>query len=384
MNAVVKERQETMPTKIEAYTPTALALADLNARYADIVFDVSTPTGMKQAKEARMEIRGYRADLEKPRVAIKSDALAQCKLIDTEANRIKQALESLEDPIDQQIKAEEARKEEARIAAEKAEMERVARIQQSIIAIRNQPAALTGKPSAEIRDVLYGIQAMEITTQRYAEFLDHANAAKNEVILVLAKMADDTERLEAERAELARLREEEVARQAEAQRLADEQRAREQAELQAERQRLAQERAEHEAQMKAEREAREAEARERAREQDRAEAERRRIIEAERQRIAAEQAEIERRQEAVRREEERAKAEAQRREQEERAEAERATYAEKERLEQEAAEQAEIKEMEDEVAVLAAEINIGNITVHEALRCAYTAGVNAERRNRHA
>ncbi|MBE0435968.1 MAG: hypothetical protein IBX56_09215 [Methylomicrobium sp.] len=387
MNAATKnaatKQPETLPTKIEAYTPTALALADLSARYGDVVFTVTTPAGMKQAKEARAEIKGYRVDLEKTRVAIKADALEQCRLIDAEAKRIKDALESLEGPINQQIKTEEKRKEQERIAAEKAEMARVQRIQQSIIDLRNKPAALTGKPSAEIRAELASVTALEITEDRYAEFIDHAQAAKNETVTALGRLAEDAERLEAERAELARLREEaearakeEAARKEEEQRLADEQRAKEQAELQKERERLAKERAEHEAKVRAE-------AEQRAREEAERKAEQERIEEDARRKLAEEQAELERQRAAIRREEEHAKAEAQRREQQERERIEREAYAQKQREEREAAEQAVAKEMEDEIALLIAEINADEITIVDALRAAYKAGANAEKR-RHA
>lgn len=389
MSTLIKPIEQDLNSlvKIKAYTPTALALQDLKSRYHGVVFDLATPAGIKQAKEARAEIKGYRVELEKTRVAIKADALEQCRLIDSEAKRIKDALEELEIPIDQQIKAEEKRKEDERLAAEQAEMARVQSIQQRIIHLRNIPVAMSGKSSEDIRDALHELTDLRVDSDSYAEFIDHAQAAKAEAITALTKMADDMARLEAERAELARLRQEaearaqeEAAQKAEQDRLAEEQRAREQAELKAERERLAQERAEHDAQVKAEAEQRAREDAARKAEQDRIEAERRRVIEAEQRGIEQQKAELKRQQEAARREEEHAKAEAQRRQQEERERAEREAYAEMERRQREADEQATLKEMEDELSVLVAEVNNGELTLIAALLAAYQAGVKAERR----
>lgn len=212
MSAELKPNPSSLPVKIQEYTKTALALTDLSARYGDVVFDVSHKDGMKAAKDARAEIKTYRVELEKTRVAIKADALEQCRIIDSEAKQIKDALEALEIPINQQIKAEEKRQEDERIAAEKAEIERFEAIQKAIASLRNLPNHVAGQSSADIRKALAILQELEITQELYAEYVDHAHAAKTEALTALEKMATDAEALEAERAELARLRAEAEAR----------------------------------------------------------------------------------------------------------------------------------------------------------------------------
>ena len=109
-----------MSTEIVEYSKTDAALADLASRYKGVVFEVATREGMGAAIKARAEVRGYRVDLEKIRVEIKAPALERCRLIDSEAKRINDALEALEDPIDQQIKLEETRKERERAEREAA------------------------------------------------------------------------------------------------------------------------------------------------------------------------------------------------------------------------------------------------------------------------
>ena len=115
-----------MTTEIVEYSKTEAALADLTQKYGGVIFDVTTTDGMKIAKQGRAEIKKYRTSLEELRIAIKAPALRRCQVIDEEATRIKKALLDLETPIDAQIKAEEQRKENERLAAVRAEQERLA------------------------------------------------------------------------------------------------------------------------------------------------------------------------------------------------------------------------------------------------------------------
>ena len=105
-----------MKTQIVEYSVTAAALADLSDIYHGVVYDVTTLKGMQDAKEGRAELRTYRTDLEKMRVAIKSPALERCRLIDAEAKDITAKLLALESPIDAQIKLEENKEKEAAMA----------------------------------------------------------------------------------------------------------------------------------------------------------------------------------------------------------------------------------------------------------------------------
>ncbi|MES2636335.1 MAG: hypothetical protein V4605_03345 [Pseudomonadota bacterium] len=114
-----------MTTEIAEYKPTESALADLAKRYEKVQFDVTTKEGMRSAIEGRAEIRKLRIDLEKKRVEIKAPALAKCTLIDSEARRITAVLVSLEEPIDDQIKFEERKKQEELESKIRAEKERI-------------------------------------------------------------------------------------------------------------------------------------------------------------------------------------------------------------------------------------------------------------------
>ncbi len=111
-------------TKIQAYTETAAKLASLREAYEGRTFDCTTTDGLKCAQIGRQELRTYRVKIESIRVDLKAPLLEMGRQIDAEAKRITGEIESLEEPIDRQIKAEEARK--AKVREEKARAEREA------------------------------------------------------------------------------------------------------------------------------------------------------------------------------------------------------------------------------------------------------------------
>ena len=113
-----------MTTEIQEYSKTDAALADLRARHGNVVHDATTPEGMTVCRAGRKELRTYRTDLEKTRVAIKAPALERCRAIDTEAKRITTELWALEEPYDVAIKAVEEAEEREKQARIKADADR--------------------------------------------------------------------------------------------------------------------------------------------------------------------------------------------------------------------------------------------------------------------
>lgn len=300
----------TEPYQIVEYSSTAAALAELRSRYA-APFDVATAKGMALAKEARAEVRGYRTALETLRKEIKAPALERCRLIDDEAKRITAELLKIEEPIDQQIKAEEQRREAEKAAKARAETARIAAIAARISGIRNRVSAVANQPAAAIRaewtqvqalelaaaaiqTALDQAQALELAPEEYQEFMPDAIEALHDTRQALrtaldARLAYDAEqarlkaeqdaaaaRIKAEREELERLRTAEAARLAAEARMAEEARQAQEAAL------------------KAQREAQEAELRAKREEQERQEQEARQTRQAEEARLQAERDAMER------------------------------------------------------------------------------------------
>lgn len=203
---------KTVQTQIAEYSPTEAALHELRTKYASVVFDVRDSKQMNEAKKARAEIRGYRTALESKRVEIKAPALERCRLIDAEAKRITSELIKLEAPIDEQIKAEEKRKEDERRAKEEAERQRVEGIRARIKKIDQFAMQLIGESAATIKTYLEKLRAMEINPSLLEEFLEEAVAVKADAVKKLEKLLEDQEKAEALAAEQAALRAQEQAR----------------------------------------------------------------------------------------------------------------------------------------------------------------------------
>lgn len=212
-----------MTTKIQEYSATEAALADLRQRMSKAVYEVGTTKGMEAAKKDRAEVGGYRVALEKMRVDIKAPALERCKLIDAEAKRITTELSALEDPIDEQIKREEQRKETERLAKIKAEEDRIANIRAMIADLfTNQVVMNSSRDSAALTKAMEAMAVVPITPD-FMEFSDDAKKAKADTLAKLdelrcAAVSREMEaaRLKSEREELDRLR------AADAKRVADE------------------------------------------------------------------------------------------------------------------------------------------------------------------
>ena len=189
-------------TAIAEYSPTAAALADLRQRYANVVWDVTTTKGDKEARAARRELVSLRTSLEEKRKELKAPALERSRLIDDEAKAIKAAILELEDPIDQLITAEEQRRERERAERRATEEARVDGIQRKIAAFGSYAIRAMGEPSAAIEDLIRELVGKEPDEATYQEFHGRAAAAHSAALAGLrqaARLAEERARLEAER-----------------------------------------------------------------------------------------------------------------------------------------------------------------------------------------
>ena len=249
---------------MQEITSIEAGLADLEAKYRDVVYDVTTTKGMEAAREARAAIRDPRYKLERVRAATSRELTTIQRAVNAEAKRITGRIETIEWPIHEQIKAEEDRIESERAArrqqeayrqrqaqeqadaaaraereeADKArreledreraerqaEEQRQAEITTAIDAIRRQAFAKAAT-SADIFTLMATLDtdSVLLTSQTYGERVQEATAAITEALSTLGRRLDianqeeQTEHLrqQAEQAELERLERE---RQLQAQR----------------------------------------------------------------------------------------------------------------------------------------------------------------------
>lgn len=210
---------ELIGTALQSFDRVAAGLALLEKNYKGVLYEVDTSMGMTHAKAARQAIRGPRYDLEKIRKDAKAPLLSLGKRLDSEAARITNALLELENPIHQQIKYEEDRIEQEKLAAAVAEATRIAQIQKFIDGIRNWPVNAAGKSSALVDQMIQTATDYVIDPAVFEERADEVKgvlmaslaALQGIHITALAQEAEQA-RIVAERAELARLRSEQVER----------------------------------------------------------------------------------------------------------------------------------------------------------------------------
>lgn len=239
--SVASVELKTVGTALVEFDKVAAGIANLKAKYAGVIYPVTTTQGMKDAKAARSAVRDPRLEVEKIRQRAKKPLLEIGRKLDAAAKRITAELAQVEDPIAEQIDNEEARKENERKAAAEIEAKRIAGITTKIDALRNLPLVAVGKSAADIQTMLDEAHS-PLAPAEYAEFSGTAADALAKSIRQLETMCVAQEQIETERESL-RAEAEELARQRAAQEARDT----------AEREAIAKLRAEEEARALAER-----------------------------------------------------------------------------------------------------------------------------------
>ena len=240
---------------IVTYSRTEAAIAELRKKYAGATYDLTTVAGDKAARAGRLELVTLRGNLEKKRKELKAPALEFGKKIDSEAVRLTAEIVALEKPIDDQIKADEQRRDDERRAKEAAEAARRKVHIDAIAKITGYVEQAADLSSERIGKGIAYLQGMDLSG--FEEFVDEAAATRTRTIAALEVLRskavareEEAARLEAQRIEQARVADElaeqkrqleakqaeldaqrqdqeRIAReQAEAKRLADEQAAR--------------------------------------------------------------------------------------------------------------------------------------------------------------
>ena len=206
---------EKVGAALTEYSKVDAGLAELRKTYGAVIYDVKTTAGMDAARKARLAVREPRYRVEEIRKSAKAPLLALGKQIDGEAKRITAALLEIETPIDEQIRAEETRRETERKAKEDTERARVLAIQTKLAKLQSLPEAYTSALApAKLAEIITQLEAG--LTFDYQEFADTAEGLR-QVALVALRRAH-VEAIEREECEAAA----EAARAAEEARLAAE------------------------------------------------------------------------------------------------------------------------------------------------------------------
>ena len=198
-----------MNTEIESYSPVKAAISCLSDTYKGLVFEVTTPAGMADAKAAYKDINQYSIKLEAARTKEKADSLAYGRLVDSEAKKIADQLDALRLPIKEQIetetKREQREKEEAmRLAAERMRAEEQAKKDAEEKRMSNERAEIARQREeleAAQREARRIIEEEERAARLVREEADRKARQAREAEEAAAKVLRDAEeaRLKAER-----------------------------------------------------------------------------------------------------------------------------------------------------------------------------------------
>jgi hypothetical protein len=206
---------ERVESALTEFDKISAGLSDLATRYpVDLVYDVTTGKGMAEAVAHRAAWRDPRINVEKFRKTAKAPVLALGKDIDARAGWLTEQLLAGEEPVDEQIKVEESRKEKVKQDRINAEAGRIIAIQEAIADFGMVAMSASSKPSADIAVALESMRSQKPDALVFQEMLPQAQASHRAAVdkletVLKAKLHDEAEaaKLAAERAELATLRE---------------------------------------------------------------------------------------------------------------------------------------------------------------------------------
>ena len=161
---------------LAVFDPFKAIAADIIKKDACQKFDISTPDGEKDLRSWVYRVRGCRSDLEKARVAAKTEALAYGKKVDSMAKELKAPYDKIIidrmlplDEIEAKKRADaEAIIEAERVAAEKAEQERLDGIAKQEAEMAKKQAAIKAEENrlAREREILEAEKRAEADAKR--------------------------------------------------------------------------------------------------------------------------------------------------------------------------------------------------------------------------
>lgn len=208
-------------TAVAEFDKVAAGLAALKDKYAGIVYEIQHSKGMEAAKSARADIREPRYEIERVRKSAKEPILALGRELDKRAKEITAEILKLEEPIDEQIKNEEQRKEREKQAKIDAEVKRVEILQERVAELRGHSTPIhAGYDPVRIAEHIAELESIPVDDS-FAEYRKQAEDAKAAALARLrdlqaaatARVAENA-RIKAEREELAKLRAEQAEREA--------------------------------------------------------------------------------------------------------------------------------------------------------------------------
>lgn len=179
-----------------------VTLVGMAKKYSNVAFAVTTTKGMKEAKEARADLRDNgRLFVTKAEERIKGEVNDLKRVMADEVVRLVAIVKPHEEAIDKQIKAEETRKANEKAERDRIEAERIELHEANLAILASYPAKAEGRSAEDIEKAIAIVSAIEIGDQ-WEEFKAQAEQTKTASVEAMQK-ALDAERLRAENARMA-------------------------------------------------------------------------------------------------------------------------------------------------------------------------------------
>lgn len=165
-------------TALAGLSAVDVGIAKLRRTYKNKTFAVDTAEGMEAARKARLDLRERRYKVPHIVKAQKAAIKQVAEAIETEGERITNAILALETPIHNQIRAEEDRKTAIKEQKDREAREQQERVDAAIADIMARPADAAGKTAAEIAAVVAELEAVPVTLEAYGESAGRVDAVK--------------------------------------------------------------------------------------------------------------------------------------------------------------------------------------------------------------
>lgn len=227
--ALVNIKPETYAKQVfEPYKKQLTAAVRAAAKTPE--FNIQTTAGLEVAKQLRASFRTIRIGAENMRKERKAPIIQIGKLLDTRYKELEADITPHEDKFDAMIKAEEARKEQIKAEEVARERARVEQIENRLRVLRGIPALHLQSSAADINQAIERNSILVLDPDEFEEYHEAAQAALDGALVELQRMhriaverETEAARVQAERAELARLRHDAAVADRQRQAAADEQ-----------------------------------------------------------------------------------------------------------------------------------------------------------------
>lgn len=182
---------------LEQFKEAETTLTAMAAKYHNVAYAVATAKGMKEAKDARADLRDNgRLFVTKAETRIKGEVNELKRVMADEVTRLVAIVKPVEDAIDAQIKAEEDRKAAEKAERDRIEADRVNGHRTNIETLKGYVSRADGQPMPAIERAVTVLDAMDFGPE-WEEFADEAKAARDAAVYGLKRLiATENQRLE--------------------------------------------------------------------------------------------------------------------------------------------------------------------------------------------